>query len=131
VHVSEPIVFVSHFRVKDGKLAGFKEAMHGAAKVLRAERPRTLAILVYLDETGGTASIVHVFADAESMDLHFAGVEQRSSAAYEYVVPDGWEIYGRPSETVLEQMRQEAASAGVTLNLQPDYLAGFLRLHPG
>jgi hypothetical protein len=131
VHVSEPIVFVSHFLVKEGKPARFRDAMRGTAKLLQTEKPRTLAFLFYVDENGRTASSVHVFADAESMDLHFAGVEQRSSAAYEYVVPDGWEIYGRPSETVLEQMRQEAASAGVTLNIQPDYLAGFLRLHPG
>jgi hypothetical protein len=45
--------------------------------------------------------------------------------------PRGWEIYGTPSDRVLKMMRQEAASAGVSLSVQPDYLTGFLRLTSG
>lgn len=57
--MSEPIVFVSHFRVKDRKRAGFEEASHEAAKLLHAKKPHTLAFLVYVEEKSGTASIVH------------------------------------------------------------------------
>jgi quinol monooxygenase YgiN len=128
---SEPIVFVSHFRVKDGTGAGFQETVRKVVAQMRAEKLRTLAFLIYLDENGRTASIVHVFADAHSMDLHFAGAEQRSSAAYEHIVPTGWEIYGRPSDGVVETMRREAASAEVKLILQHEFQAGFLRLGPG
>jgi len=69
-----------------------------------------------------------VFADAESMDIHFQGSDERGRAAYEYVDPAGWEFYGRPSQQALETMRQAATSAGVTLSVEPDYLGGFLRL---
>jgi hypothetical protein len=127
----EPIVFVSHFRVKEGKSDDLRHMSDEVAEAMKAGRPRTLAFLFYVNESGTRMSIIHVFPDAGSMDLHFAGAEERSRAAYEYLVPDGWEIYGKPSETVREQMRQEAASAGVTLNLQPEYLAGFLRLPSG
>jgi quinol monooxygenase YgiN len=124
----EPIVFISHFRIKEGKRAGFEQAVQEAAKLLQAEKPRTLAFLIYADRDGRTVSIVHVFADAASMDVHFVGADQRSSAAYEYIAPKGWEIYGKPSESVVETMRRQATSAGVGLRLQPDLLAGFLRL---
>jgi quinol monooxygenase YgiN len=124
----EPIVFFSHFRIKDGKRPGFEQSVQEAAKVLQADKPRTLAFLIYADQDGRTVSIVHVFADAASMDIHFVGADQRSSAAYEYIVPSGWEIYGTPSESVVETMRRQAASAGVALRLQPGLLAGFLRL---
>jgi hypothetical protein len=126
----EPIVFISHFLVKEGKRAEFERSVQEAARLLQAGKPRTLALLTYADEGARTVSIVHVFADPASMDIHFVGADQRSSAAYEYIVPNGWEIYGTPSKSVVEAMRLEAASAGVTLEIQPRFLAGFLRLGP-
>ena len=126
--MSQPIVFISHFQVKEGKLDGLKRSYHESAKRLQAEKPRTLVFLGYLNDSATHVSFVHAFADAESMDLHVQGAGERSRAAYEYLDPRGWEIYGRPSNPVLEMMRQGATSAGVTLNVHPDYLGGFLRL---
>jgi hypothetical protein len=129
--MSEPIVFISHNQIKKGKLDDLKRVSGEATARLQAEKPRTLVFLAFVDEGGTQATFAHVFADAESMDLHFEGAEERSTAAYEYLNPAGWEIYGRPSTAVIEVMRQTAASAGVTLTVQPEYLAGFLRLAEG
>ena len=125
--MSEPIVFISHLRVKEGKLDSLRQFSPVGTKRLETEKPRTLVFLAYLDDSGDRVSFVHVFADAESMDLHFQGAEERSKAAYEFLQPDGWEIYGRPSDDVIVSMRQAAESSGVTLILQSEYLAGFLR----
>jgi hypothetical protein len=129
--ISEPIVFVSHFRVKEGRSDNVLDLSNQIAKAMEAGRPRTLGFLFYMNENRSQMSIVHVFPDAESMDLHFVGADRRSNAAYEHLFPEGWEIYGSPSSVVREQMQQEAASAGVTLALQPEFLTGFLRLGPG
>ena len=129
--MSEPIVFISHFQVKEGKLDGLKQLSQEFAKRLEAEKPRTLVFLSYLNDSGSRMTVVHVFADADSMDLHVQGTEERVKVAYEYLEPEGFEIYGTPSNEVLEMMRQEATSAGVTLSVEPDHLAGFLRLKPG
>lgn len=125
--MSEPIVFISHFRIKGGKLDAYKQLQRDVTKLLQAEKPRTLVFLTYLNEDGTQMSVVHVFADAESMDLHVEGSEERSRAAYEFLVPDGWEIYGTPSDHVVEMMRQAAASSGVTLRVQAEHVSGFLR----
>jgi quinol monooxygenase YgiN len=125
--MGEPIVFISHFRVKQGKLQPFKDLARTVTQQLQAERPRTLAYLFYLSPDGSEATIVHVFPDAEAMDLHAEGSEQRSRVVFEFLVPDGWEIYGTPSDAALEQMRKAASASGVTLTVQPDYFDGFLR----
>jgi hypothetical protein len=125
--MAEPIVFISHFRVKEGKLDSLRQFSPVATKRLETEKPRTLVFLAYLDDSGDRVSFVHVFADAESMDLHVKGADERSKAAYEFLQPDGWEIYGRPSDDVIGSMRHAAESSGVTLTLQSEYLAGFLR----
>jgi len=126
--MSEPIAFISHFRVKQGKHDDVTRLFQDVSERLKAEKPRTLVFLAYFNETGTQVSFLHVFADAESMDLHFQGSDERGRAAYEYVDPAGWEFYGRPSQQAMETMRQAATSAGVTLSVEPDYLGGFLRL---
>jgi hypothetical protein len=129
--MSEPIVFITHNHIKKGKLDDLKRVSGEVTPRLQADKPRTLVFLAFVDEGGTQATFAHVFADAESMDLHFEGAEERSAAAYEYLDPASWEIYGRPSKAVIEVMRRTAASTGVTLTVQPEYLAGFLRLTPG
>ena len=125
--MADPIVFISHFGVKQGMLKAYKDLARTVTQQLQAEKPRTLAYLFYLSPDGSEATIVHVFPDAESMDLHGQGSEERSRVAFEFLVPHGWEIYGTPSDAVLEQMRQAASASGVTLNVQPEYFDGFLR----
>jgi hypothetical protein len=129
--MSEPVVFISHFGIKEGKLDDLRRHSADVLAQLREDKPRTVLFLAYLDEQGTEVSFLHAFPDAESMDLHFEGVNERVAAAYEYLEPRGWEIYGRPNEKALEMMRQSAAAAGVTLTVLPDHLGGFLRLQAG
>jgi hypothetical protein len=126
----EPIFFLSHFRIKEGQLDVVRQLTREAAARLQAEKPRTVLFLSYLDADGGTISFLHAFADAESMDLHVVGSDERSRAAFQHFEPLGWEVYGRPSASALETLRQAADSSGVALAPHPEYLAGFLRLEP-
>jgi hypothetical protein len=126
--MTEPIVFISHFRVKEGMLDGFREAFQEMTAQLEADMPRTQLYVAYADENGTQATIVHVFPDAGAMDLHFRGAEERSRVAYQFIEPDGWEIYGPAGASAVEMMRGEAAASGVTLRVQPGGIGGFLRL---
>jgi len=125
--MNEPIVFISHFRIKPHQFDAFRAHFQEGAPELHVAKPRTVAFLAYADEAGTRVSIVHLFSDADAMDFHFEGAEQRSEAAYEFLEPDGWEIYGAPSTAALTMMQQGAALAGVTLRVQPGAVGGFLR----
>jgi hypothetical protein len=128
--MSEPIVFISHLRVKEGAADAYRQLQREVVPKLEVDKPRTLVFLTYLDGDGANMTVVHVFADAEAMGLHFEGAEERAKAAYEVLIPDRWEIYGPASEAAVETIRNAAASSGATLTLQPEYVAGFLRLTP-
>jgi quinol monooxygenase YgiN len=128
--VSDPVVFVSHFAVKEGRLDDLKRLSAEIVGQLEADKPGTLAYLMYLDEEGSRFTVAHCFTDADAMDRHFEGADERTSQAFEVVSPLGWEIYGRPSATALGQMRLGAEAAGVTLTVLPDHVGGFLRLRP-
>jgi quinol monooxygenase YgiN len=125
--MSEPIVFISHSTVKEGRLEDLKDFLRAGATVLQAEKPGTVAFLAYIDDEGSELSIVHVFPDADAMDLHLQGVDERAGAADEFIQTQGYEIYGIPSETVLATMRRYASSEGVPLTVRPDKAGGYLR----
>ena len=125
--MSEPIVFISHSTVKEGRLEDLKDFLRAGATVLEAEKPGTVAFLAYANEEGSQLSIVHVFPDADAMDLHLQGVDERAGAADEFIQTQGYEIYGTPSETVLETMRRFASTEGVSLTVRPDKAGGYLR----
>jgi quinol monooxygenase YgiN len=124
----EPIVFISHFRVRAGKLDALKGLASEITEGLRAGKPQTLVYLAFHDEERGMITFIHVFGDADAMDIHFKGADERSRAAFEFMEPAGWEIFGRPNADSIETMHQAAISAGVPLTVASEYVAGFLRV---
>lgn len=123
-----PVAFISHFRIKEGKLRAAREAFTAVATELEASRPRTAAYIAFVDEAGERLSIVHVFPDAEALDLHAAGAGERSKAAFELFEPAGWEIYGEPSAAALKTIEEMAVEWGVPVNVERESLGGFIRL---
>jgi quinol monooxygenase YgiN len=128
--MSGPVVFVSHFAVKEGRVEELRALAAEIETQLREDKPGTLAYLMYLDEDGSRFTVAHCFPDAEAMDRHFEGSDARTAAAFEVMSPLGWEIYGRPSDDALATMREGAEATGVPLTVLPDHVGGFLRLQP-
>jgi hypothetical protein len=127
--MSDPIIFISHQRVKEGKLEGYTQYYRQVAEMTKANKPGTVAHLAYVNEAGKELSIIHIFSDAESMELHMIGVDELAKKAYEYVEILSFEIYGRPTDIVLERMMQIVGS-GIELNLRPQLIGGYIRFKP-
>jgi quinol monooxygenase YgiN len=123
-----PIVFISHNTVKAGMLEGFRNAFGQVAQALGAEKPGTVVFLAFAADDGSEVSVVHVFPDADAMGQHLQGVQERTGMAVEFIQTKGYEIYGAPSEPVLEAMRGFADAEGVPLHVQSDHVGGYLRL---
>jgi quinol monooxygenase YgiN len=124
--MAEPVVFISRFRVKAGTVDALRRYASEATEALERDKPRTVVFAMYLDEQAGRASIVHAFGDSEAMDAHFEGAADRSAAAYEFLQPEGWDVYGAPSEQAMATLRQAAETAGVTLGVWPTHVSGFV-----
>jgi hypothetical protein len=122
-----PIVFISHSRVREGRLDDLREFTATGAPRLKADKPRTLAFLPYLSDDGTELAIIHLFADAESFAVHLEGVPERSAVAAALIETIGFEIYGDPGPEVLGAMRRSASASGVPLRQEPELLTGYLR----
>lgn len=123
----DPIVFISHSRVKEGKLEAFQEMSLEVFPMMEASKPGTLLHYGYTNEDRSELSFVHVFPDAEAMDAHFVGASDRAGSAMDYIETYRFEVYGTPSEQALGMLGQ---APDADLVVHPGGFGGYLRLEP-
>jgi quinol monooxygenase YgiN len=129
--MSEPIVFISRHKVKEGMVEEFRRSYRDNTPAMEADKPGTVVFLHYFDEDESEVTSLHVFPDAEAMEHHMEGASERAGKAWQFLVPGRFEIYGKPNEKVLEFMKQAAAGSGASLSVKPEFVAGYLRLKSG
>jgi len=78
--MSEPIVFIGHHRVKEGKLEAFKQHFRQSVESTQADKPGTIVDLLYASEDGDEVTIIHLFANAAAMDLFLQALQEGGGA---------------------------------------------------
>ena len=124
--MTEPIVFISRNRIKEGKSEEFRLHYRDSIPPIMAGKPGTLAQLAYENEDATEVTVVRLFPSAEALDLQIQGADERSKKTYEFIEPISIEIFGTPNPATLEKMKKIAGS-GVAVNISPHYTGGFIR----
>lgn len=124
--MSEPIVFISRNKIKEGKANEFRKHYRESIPPTMAGKPGTVVQLAYENEEATEVTIVRLFPSAEALDLQIQGADERSKKTYEFIEPIGIEIFGVPSPSTLERMKKVAGS-GVVVKISPHYIDGFIR----
>jgi quinol monooxygenase YgiN len=127
--MAAPFIVIRTFRIKEGQLEAFRQFLPKFFNAIEAKEPRLLALNAYLNEDGSEASFVHVHPDAASMELHeHVAHEHIDEVRRQFLdATTGLDVYGRPSDAVLQKTRHMAGS-GVPLNIMPEHVGGFTRL---
>jgi biotin carboxylase len=126
--VSGPFIFIATNRLKEGKLEEERKRVPGLCDFIEANEPRLIAFNEYVNEDGTEVTVVQIHPDADSMEFHMNVVRERAEQAYAETLDATTriEVYGTPSEAVLEMLRQQAGS-GVSLTVRRRHLGGFTR----
>lgn len=117
--MAEPFIFINTYAIQDGRLDDYKEACEKVIELVEKEEPRVLYLAFYINEEGTEATTFQIHPDAESMDLHMKLAAEAIQASVEFVdfSTMSIQVYGAPSESVMENMRQ-AAGSGVPVSLK-------------
>lgn len=124
--MSEPIIFISHFKIKEGKLEDVKQLSKTVSELIEANKPYTVTFLQYTNKEGTELSIIHIFPDADAFDKHNEGAGERASKAFEVIVPTRREIYGLPSDQAMEILTPPDGSE-ITVNQMSQLVGGYIR----
>lgn len=124
--MTNPIVFISHNRIKEGRIDEFREHYQSSIPPIIANKPGTLVQLAYENEDLTEVTIVRLFPGADEMDSHLKGASERSKSAYEFIEPLSIEIYGTPSPNSVAVLKNVAGS-GIQVRVNPGYIGGLIR----
>jgi hypothetical protein len=118
--MAEPFIFVQTAPIKDGRLDGYKQDIKETAELVAREHPRILHFASYINEEGTEQTVIQVHPDAESMRFHMQvaaeHIRERGPRNLDFSAMR-IEVYGTPTEPVLELMR-ELAGSGVPVTMK-------------
>jgi quinol monooxygenase YgiN len=126
--MSDPIVVIDSSEIREGKLEELKAALAQLAEFVEKNEPDPIAYNIYFDQDETRMTVVQIHPSSASMELHmslagpifrnFAGLLRLSRV----------DFYGKPSEALLEQMRQKARLLGNAPVVVNEPQAGFSRI---
>ena len=127
----EPVVYVSTWRIKDGK---FPEYQRFYSKLLRAIRHRdrdVIAFYAFANAERSEITNVHVFPDAPTLERHMAVIAEQMDLipgelqlVMDLMDPLSVQVYGTP-EGQAAAMDESMKDAGVPFTGKGQYLGGF------
>jgi quinol monooxygenase YgiN len=124
--MSEPIVFVIRFKIKEGKADKFRKHYQDSIQPTFDAKPDTLAQLAYENEEATVFTVIRFFPSADALDHHLEGADERSKKTFTFIEPYCIKIFGTPNLATLEKM-EKIAGSGVTMSISSNYMGGFIR----
>jgi hypothetical protein len=123
----EPLILISTFRVKEGKLEELKRYYTKNVEFFKANEPRLIAFHGFLNEDGTEMTSIQVHPDTASMDFHMQILmdnwDKYFSEYGQLLENIGIEYYGTPPKSALEM----DIALRPDLGLKPIHIAGFSR----
>jgi len=129
--MSQPFIWIGVHKIKEGKMEEMKRFMSDLVDLVQSSEPRMLAFNLYLNDEGTEVATVQVHPDADSMEFHMKVTGEHIAGAYEYLEETvSTQIYGTPTERVLEMIEQIRQTAGQkeTLDVLAQPAGGFTRI---
>ena len=128
---SDPIVYIDRSRIRPGRIGDLRKAIDRLVRFIEHREPQLLHYGFYLDEEQSRMTVVAMHPDPASVERHMeiGGPAFRGFA--DLIEMEGIEIYGVPSERMLEQLHQKAEMRGEDCRVVVGTLhEGFSRLSP-
>jgi quinol monooxygenase YgiN len=126
--MSEPIIALDTSLIRVGRLDELKRAVAELVEFVRSNEPRPVVYEVYVDNTESRMTVVQVHPDSASMEYHMTVAGPAFAGFAELVTLSTLDVYGKPSEELLELLRRKVQMLGeATVNVH-DLQAGFARI---
>jgi hypothetical protein len=120
------LIYVGTHAITPGKLDVAKEVSRELGAFLEANHPRMLHFGIYIDDDAHEMTVIQIHPDEGSLALHMELARERIAKAYEFLTTTRIDIYGTPSEALVDQIRQMGVGAPpIRFNVAT---AGFSRL---
>jgi hypothetical protein len=125
--VTDQIVFLDTSEIQEGKLEELRRAVAELAKFVEANEPDPISYQVFFSDDGRRMTVLQIHSDSASMERHMEVAGPVFAKFADLLVLRTIDIYGSPSEKVVEQLRRKARLLGTATVAVHDRQAGFAR----
>jgi quinol monooxygenase YgiN len=125
--MSDPIVFVDTSEIREGKLEELRRAVAELAEFVDANETETISYQVFFSDDDRQMTVLQVHPDSASMERHMEVAGPVFAKFADLLVLRTIDIYGSPSEKVVEQLRRKAELLGTASVAVHERQAGFAR----
>jgi hypothetical protein len=125
--VSEPLVVVDSSEIRDGRLEELRRGVAELADFVEANEADPISYQVFFSEDGLLMTVLQIHPDSASMERHMELAGPVFARFADLVVLRKIDVYGSPSEKVIEQLRAKARLLGTASVTVHDRQAGFVR----
>jgi hypothetical protein len=110
--MSPRIVYVDRSEIRKGRSGDLDRAIADIVRHVGANEPRLLAHDVCFSEDRSSMTVIHVHPDSASLELHLQAVAPLLPPFGDLIRLLTIDVYGTPSNEVLEQLRRKATMLG-------------------
>ena len=132
--MSAPLIVITTASIKEGRVDDFKQFTEKLVASFEAREPQIIAFNVFLNEDETEMTTIQVHPTPASMDSHMEVLNQalgEDMAEWveraDFLEFKSIEIYGSPTETLLQADQPWVDSGAMTRMIKPVYVAGFTR----
>jgi quinol monooxygenase YgiN len=126
--VPQPLVYVDRSDVRPGALEALKDAIEELAELIEASEPQLVAYNAYFSDDGTRMTVIHIHADAASLDRHLEIGGPAFGKFAELLSLSSIDVYGEPSDKAMRQLQDKARLLGRGDVVVHRPAAGFSRL---
>ncbi len=125
--MTEPIIYVDRSEIVAGGIDELRRRIGELAAFVEANEPQLIGYSVYLDPGATEMTVIHVHRDPPSLEDHMALAGPRFPHFAELVHLRSIDVYGRPTDRALVQLRSKAELLGGARVTVHTPQAGFVR----
>jgi len=125
--MSRPITCIDTSEILEGNVEQVRKAIVDLAAFVEANEPDVIAYQVFIDESSTSMTVVQIHSDPASMERHLDAARPVFTPFEGLVRLATIDVYGDPSERLLDQLRRKATMLGDATTTVHRLEAGFAR----
>jgi hypothetical protein len=110
--MSEHIFYIDRSEILDGKLEELKEGINELVEFVDAREPQLISYCFFINEEDARMTVIAIHPDSASLEFHMEIASPAFRNLARFIRLMTIEVYGRPSDKALTQLRQKAEMLG-------------------
>jgi len=125
--MSNSIIQIDTSDIVEGKLAELEVAFSKLVEFVKTKESRPISYNIYFNENRTKVTVVQIHPDSTSFEYHMEVAAPEFSKFHEMLRLSSIEIYGKPSDNLLNLLKQKAQMLGSGKVAIHELHAGFAR----